>query len=101
MSYQSTEEKCLIKVLFSESIGIGGYLKVTRKVPDMLLYLNRAATPFSDSWYYPSPSYSGTWNSRAYSPLRGASGSSSAYSSSETRTRTASGKTENREVPIM
>ncbi|KAK2089387.1 hypothetical protein P7K49_032053 [Saguinus oedipus] len=54
---------------------------------------NRAATPFSDSWYYPSypPSYSGTWNSRAYSPLRGGLGSYSACSDSDTKTRTASG----------
>lgn len=91
----------MIKVFFSESIRIGGYLKVTRKMPDMLLCLNRAATPFSDSWYYPSSSYSSTWSSRAYSPLRGAPGSYSAYSSSETRTRTASGKSENIEGPIM
>ncbi|KAF3825513.1 hypothetical protein GH733_005495 [Mirounga leonina] len=64
---------------FWTGLGTGGIL-------GYLFGSNRAATPFSDSWYYPSPSYSSTWNSRVYSPLRGAS----AYSSSETRTRTAS-----------
>lgn len=66
-----------------------------------LSYLYRAATPFSDSWHYPSnpPSYSGTWNSRPYSPPGTSSGSS--YPNSETRTRTASGKSKNVEVLIM
>lgn len=57
-------------------------------MPDILFIFNRAATPFSDC----PPSYSSTWTSRAYSPLHGGSGSSSAYSGPETRTRTASGK---------
>ncbi|XP_025849322.1 store-operated calcium entry-associated regulatory factor isoform X1 [Vulpes vulpes] len=71
---------------FWTGLGTGGIL-------GYLFGSNRAATPFSDSWYYPShpPSYSSTWNSRAYSPLRGTSGSYSASSSPETRTRTASG----------
>ncbi|XP_004475208.2 store-operated calcium entry-associated regulatory factor [Dasypus novemcinctus] len=71
---------------FWTGLGTGGIL-------GYLFGSNRAATPFSDSWYYPSypPSYSSTWNSRAYSPLRGGSGSYSAYSGSDTRTRTASG----------
>ncbi|XP_045311755.1 store-operated calcium entry-associated regulatory factor isoform X1 [Leopardus geoffroyi] len=71
---------------FWTGLGTGGIL-------GYLFGSNRAATPFSDSWYYPSPppSSSSMWNSRAYSPLRGASGSYSAYASSETRTRTASG----------
>uniref|UniRef100_A0A8C0NKA9 Store-operated calcium entry-associated regulatory factor n=1 Tax=Canis lupus familiaris TaxID=9615 RepID=A0A8C0NKA9_CANLF len=68
-----------------------GFWTVTRKMPDICLCLNRAATPFSDSC---------TWNSRAYSPLRGTSGSYSASSSSETRTRTASGKTSTRKKPM-
>lgn len=70
---------------FWTGLGTGGIL-------GYLFGSNRAATPFSDSWYpsYP-PSYTSTWNSRAYSPLRGGSGSYSACSGSEPRTRTASG----------
>uniref|UniRef100_A0A2K5DSW8 Store-operated calcium entry-associated regulatory factor n=1 Tax=Aotus nancymaae TaxID=37293 RepID=A0A2K5DSW8_AOTNA len=71
---------------FWTGLGTGGLL-------GYLFGSNRAATPFSDSWYYPSypPSYSGTWNSWAYSPLHGGSGSYSACSDSDTKTRTASG----------
>ncbi|XP_077628969.1 store-operated calcium entry-associated regulatory factor isoform X1 [Crocuta crocuta] len=70
---------------FWTGLGTGGIL-------GYLFGSNRAATPFSDSWYYPSPPpSSSTWNSRAYSPLRGASGSYSECAGSETRTRTASG----------
>lgn len=71
---------------FWTGLGTGGLL-------GYLFGSNRAATPFTDSWYYPSypPSYSGTWNSRAYSPLRGDSGSYSACSNSDMKTRTASG----------
>lgn len=67
---------------FWTGLGTGGIL-------GYLFGSNRAATPFSDSWYYPSypPSYSSTWNNRAYPPFHGGS----AHSSSETRTRTASG----------
>ncbi|XP_017712285.1 PREDICTED: store-operated calcium entry-associated regulatory factor [Rhinopithecus bieti] len=70
---------------FWTGLGTGGIL-------GYLFGSNRAATPFSDSWYYPSypPSYPGTWN-RAYSPLRGGLGSYSACSNSDTKTRTASG----------
>lgn len=96
--YQNIEEKVLLKIFFPASLGIGRYLtiKITRKMPDILFMFNRAATPFSD---YP-PSYSSTWTSRAYSPLHGGSGSSSAYSGPETRTRTASGKNKNIQVPV-
>ncbi|XP_004682262.1 PREDICTED: store-operated calcium entry-associated regulatory factor [Condylura cristata] len=71
---------------FWTGLGTGGIL-------GYLFGSNRAATPFSDSWYYPSPtsSYSSTWNSRAYSPLHGGAGGYSGHSNSETRTRTASG----------
>ncbi|ERE90835.1 transmembrane protein 66 [Cricetulus griseus] len=73
---------------FWTGLGAGGLL-------GYLFGSNRAATPFSDSWYYPSypPSYPGTWNSRAYSPLGGGAGSYSASSSlnADSRTRTASG----------
>ncbi|XP_012505276.1 PREDICTED: store-operated calcium entry-associated regulatory factor [Propithecus coquereli] len=71
---------------FWTGLGTGGIL-------GYLFGSNRAATPFSDSWYYPSysPPYSSTWNSRAYSPLRGGSGGYSANSNSDTKTRTASG----------
>ncbi|XP_020032505.2 store-operated calcium entry-associated regulatory factor [Castor canadensis] len=71
---------------FWTGLGTGGIL-------GYLFGSNRAATPFSDSWYYPSypPSYSSTWNSRAYSPLRGSSGCYSACSNPDTKTRTASG----------
>lgn len=66
---------------FWTGLGTGGIL-------GYLFGSNRAATPFSDSWNYPSyPSYSSMWNS----PFRGGSGSYSACSNSETRTRTASG----------
>ncbi|XP_073075170.1 store-operated calcium entry-associated regulatory factor [Manis javanica] len=64
---------------FWTGLGTGGLL-------GYLFGSNRAATPFSDC----PPSYSSTWTSRAYSPLHGGSGSSSAYSGPETRTRTAS-----------
>ncbi|XP_049628341.1 store-operated calcium entry-associated regulatory factor [Suncus etruscus] len=69
---------------FWTGLGTGGIL-------GYLFGSNRAATPFSNSWHYPSnpPSYSGTWNSRPYSPPGTSSGSS--YPNSETRTRTASG----------
>lgn len=70
---------------FWTGLGTGGIL-------GYLFGSNRAATPFSDSWYYPSqPSYSSTWNRRAYSPFHGGSDSHSACSSSETKSRTASG----------
>ncbi|XP_062069271.1 store-operated calcium entry-associated regulatory factor [Lepus europaeus] len=71
---------------FWTGLGTGGIL-------GYLFGSNRAATPFSDSWYYPSypPPHSGSWNSRPYSPLRGGPGSYSACSDSETKTRTASG----------
>lgn len=71
---------------FWTGLGTGGLL-------GYLFGSNRAARPFSDSWYHSShhPSYSSTWGSHAYSPFRGGSGSSSACSSSETKTRTASG----------
>ncbi|XP_049722696.1 store-operated calcium entry-associated regulatory factor [Elephas maximus indicus] len=71
---------------FWTGLGTGGML-------GYLFGSNRAATPFSDSWQYPSypPSYSSAWNSRSYSPLRGGPGGYSAYSGSDTRTRTASG----------
>ncbi|XP_045391320.1 store-operated calcium entry-associated regulatory factor [Lemur catta] len=71
---------------FWTGLGTGGIL-------GYLFGSNRAATPFSDSWHFPSssPSYSSTWNSRAYSPLRGGSSGNSAYSTSDTKTRTASG----------
>lgn len=88
----------------SDSVGIGRYLKIkgTRKILDTLLCLYRATTPFSDSWYRPSyPSYFGTGNSRAYSLHCGDSGNSSACSSSQTKTRTASGKSKNMEVQKM
>ncbi|KAF6084850.1 store-operated calcium entry associated regulatory factor [Phyllostomus discolor] len=71
---------------FWTGLGTGGLL-------GYLFGSNRAARPFSDSWYHSShhPSYSSTWGSHAYSPFGGGSGSSSACSSSETKTRTASG----------
>lgn len=71
---------------FWTGLGTGGIL-------GYLFGSNRTATPFSNSWYYPSypPSYSNTWNSRAYSPFHGGSSDYSAHSSSETRTRTATG----------
>lgn len=70
---------------FWTGLGTGGIL-------GYLFGSNRAATPFSDSWYNPSyPSYSSTWNRRAYSPSDGGSGSYSACSSSESKSRTASG----------
>ncbi|XP_015341505.1 store-operated calcium entry-associated regulatory factor isoform X1 [Marmota marmota marmota] len=70
---------------FWTGLGTGGIL-------GYLFGSNRAATPFSNSWYYPSyPPYSSTWNSRAYSPLHGGPGSYSACSNSETKTRTATG----------
>uniref|UniRef100_A0A2K6EQG1 Store-operated calcium entry-associated regulatory factor n=1 Tax=Propithecus coquereli TaxID=379532 RepID=A0A2K6EQG1_PROCO len=71
---------------FWTGLGTGGIL-------GYLFGSNRAATPFSDSWYYPSysPPYSSAWNSRAYSPLRGGSGGYSANSNSDTKTRIASG----------
>ncbi|XP_023486319.1 store-operated calcium entry-associated regulatory factor isoform X1 [Equus caballus] len=70
---------------FWTGLGTGGIL-------GYLFGSNRAATPFSDSWYHPScpSSSSSMWNSRAYSPLRRGPGYS-ASSNSETRTRTASG----------
>ncbi|XP_055972768.1 store-operated calcium entry-associated regulatory factor [Sorex fumeus] len=67
---------------FWTGLGTGGLL-------GYLFGSNRAATPFSDSWYYPSNPPLGSWNSRAYSPPGAGSGGS--YSHSETRTRTASG----------
>ncbi|KAM5264573.1 store-operated calcium entry-associated regulatory factor [Ctenodactylus gundi] len=70
---------------FWTGLGTGGIL-------GYLFGSNRTATPFSDSWYNPScPPHSSTWNSRAYSPLRGGSGSYSACSDSGTKTRTVSG----------
>nr|KAF6370440.1 store-operated calcium entry associated regulatory factor [Myotis myotis] len=70
---------------FWTGLGTGGIL-------GYLFGSNRATTPFSDSWYRPSyPSYFGTGNSRAYSPHCGDSGNYSACSSSQTKTRTASG----------
>ncbi|KAM8785185.1 store-operated calcium entry-associated regulatory factor [Rhynchonycteris naso] len=70
---------------FWTGLGTGGIL-------GYLFGSNRAATPFSNSWYHPSnPSYSSSWNSHANSPLHGGSGSRSACSGSETGTRTASG----------
>ncbi|XP_034376528.1 store-operated calcium entry-associated regulatory factor [Arvicanthis niloticus] len=71
---------------FWSGLGAGGLL-------GYLFGSNRAATPFSDSWYHAAypPSYSGTWNSRVYSPLGGGAGSYSASSNTDTRTRTASG----------
>lgn len=71
---------------FWSGVGAGGLL-------GYLFGSNRAATPFSDSWYHPSypSSYSGAWNSRVYSPLGGGTGSYSASSNTESRTRTASG----------
>ncbi|XP_004592746.3 store-operated calcium entry-associated regulatory factor [Ochotona princeps] len=71
---------------FWTGLGTGGIL-------GYLFGSNRAATPFSDSWYYPSypPSYSGSWNSRPYSPPRGGSGTYTACTNAETKTRTASG----------
>ncbi|KAM7328730.1 store-operated calcium entry-associated regulatory factor [Alexandromys fortis] len=73
---------------FWTGLGAGGLL-------GYLFGSNRAATPFSNSWYHPSypSSYSGAWNSRAYSPLGGGAGGYSASSSSnaDSRTRTASG----------
>ncbi|XP_029791427.1 store-operated calcium entry-associated regulatory factor [Suricata suricatta] len=68
---------------FWTGLGTGGVLGY--------LFGRNRATPFSDSWYYRSPPSSSTWNSRAYSPPQEASGSYSAYASSSTRTRTASG----------
>ncbi|XP_055002056.1 store-operated calcium entry-associated regulatory factor isoform X1 [Sorex araneus] len=67
---------------FWTGLGTGGIL-------GYLFGSNRAATPFSDSWYYPSNPPSGAWNSWAYSPPGAGSGGS--YSHAETRTRTASG----------
>uniref|UniRef100_G1PLN4 Store-operated calcium entry-associated regulatory factor n=1 Tax=Myotis lucifugus TaxID=59463 RepID=G1PLN4_MYOLU len=71
---------------FWTGLGTGGIL-------GYLFGSNRATTtPFSDSWYRPSyPSYFGTGNSRASSPHCGDSGNYSACSSSQTKTRTASG----------
>ncbi|XP_008055003.1 store-operated calcium entry-associated regulatory factor [Carlito syrichta] len=71
---------------FWTGLGTGGML-------GYLFGSNRGATPFSDSWYYPSypPSYSSTWYGRAYSPLRGGAGSYSASSNADTKIRTASG----------
>ncbi|XP_016064553.1 PREDICTED: store-operated calcium entry-associated regulatory factor [Miniopterus natalensis] len=61
---------------FWTGLGTGGIL-------GYLFGSNRAATPFSDSWYHsPYPSYS---------PFRGGSNSYSACPGSETKTRTASG----------
>ncbi|XP_021492194.1 store-operated calcium entry-associated regulatory factor isoform X1 [Meriones unguiculatus] len=70
---------------FWTGLGAGGLL-------GYLFGSNRAATPFSDSWPYPPcpPSYSGTWNSRVYSPPGRGTASFSASSSTDSRTRTAS-----------
>lgn len=70
---------------FWTGLGTGGIL-------GYLFGSNRTATPFSDSSYNPSyPSYSSTRNERAYSPFHGGSHSDSACSSSESKSRTASG----------
>ncbi|XP_023573370.1 store-operated calcium entry-associated regulatory factor [Octodon degus] len=71
---------------FWTGLGTGGIL-------GYLFGSNRAATPFSDSWYHPSypPPYTSSWSSRAYSSPRGGLGGYSACSNSETKTRTASG----------
>ncbi|XP_006884238.1 PREDICTED: store-operated calcium entry-associated regulatory factor [Elephantulus edwardii] len=63
---------------FWTGLGTGGLL-------GYMFGSSRTATPFYDSWRYPSwprSYYSSTWNSRAYSPFRG---------DSQTGTRTASG----------
>lgn len=71
---------------FWSGLGAGGLL-------GYLFGSNRAATPFSDSWYHPAypPSYSGSWNSRAYSPMGGGAGSYRTSSNTVSGTRTASG----------
>ncbi|KAM7111020.1 store-operated calcium entry-associated regulatory factor [Molossus nigricans] len=56
---------------FWTGLGTGGIL-------GYLFGSNRAATPFSNSWYHPSyPSCSSTGSSHAYSPPRGSSGNCS------------------------